>query len=125
MDPKTYSLIDLFCCSPGPVVCGCSGALVRWSTGPLVPWSFGPLVLWSTGSLAPWSFGPGPVPWSPGPLPSWSSGLLVSYGFLLVLSLMLFDALGPFSCSLLAAVFLQMYHAFGFGCLRSFCALLF
>ena len=37
---------------------------------------------------------------------------------------MLFDAFGRFSCSLLAAVFLQTYNAFGFGCLRSFRALL-
>ena len=94
---------------------------VLWSFGPLVPWSLGPLV---HRPLAPWSFGPGPVPWSRGPLPSWSSGLRVSYGFLLVLSLMLFDAFGPFSCSLLAAVFLQTCNAFGFGCLRSSCALL-
>ena len=47
---KNYSWIGLFCCSPGPVVCGCP--LVLWS---LVPWSFGPLVhrpFWPPGPLA-------------------------------------------------------------------------
>ena len=38
-----YSLIGLFCCSPG---------LLR------VLWQCGPLVLWSTGPLVPWSLGP-------------------------------------------------------------------
>ena len=40
-----YSLIGLFCCSPGLVVCGSSGNVVPWSSGPLVLWSPGPLVL--------------------------------------------------------------------------------
>ena len=90
--------------------------LLSWPCGLRVLWSFSPLVLWSFGPLVPWSSGPQALwSWS-GPVVSWSFALLVlwSAGFLwfsLVLSLMLFDAFGPFSCSLLAAVFLHTYNA--------------
>ena len=94
-DQQKYSWIGLFCCSPGPVVCGSSGPLVPWSSGPQALWPPGPLVLVRSRGLL--------VLCPPGPLVC---------------------VFGPFSCSLLAANFLQTYNAFGFGCLRSFCALL-